>query len=152
MKQIDRELSRRIAASLATPSHSAWLKAWQVLKSDSILGNGLYVEGWAVTSDDLLAIEHGWLEVDDRIVDPSCWDRDLAYFPGMQFDKGQVLQALAAHPKLPITGHGGARLWDNPAYYRAWQDANAFVRSRLAERRGPFGIATARLYDYTARF
>jgi hypothetical protein len=151
MIQKDRELSRRLAEALGSQTHSAWLKAWQALQSDPNLGDGLYVEGWAVTLDGLLAMEHGWLELDGRIVDPTQWDGDVAYFPGLRFDKDQALKALQNNPELPIAGQGGARLWDNPAYYRAWQDANIFTRSQLAERRGPVRRSTTRLFAHTGR-
>lgn len=43
-----------------------------------------YVEGYAVI-DGGLCIEHGWIERDGEIIDPTLPDDDLAYFPGLKF-------------------------------------------------------------------
>jgi hypothetical protein len=136
MMKFDRELSRRVAHAAGAEWQNAWHKAWTVLQLESDLKDGLYVEGWAVPFEDLLIFEHSWVELDGRIIDPTRWDSDLAYFPALRFDKVQALEAVMSHRQLPIALCDGARLWDNPAYHRAWQDANAFIQSRLAEQIG----------------
>jgi hypothetical protein len=135
MKQVDRKLSRQVAKAIGAAQRSAWRKACLALQLDSDLEDGLYVEGWAVLVDSRLVIEHGWVELNGRIVDPTRWDREVAYFPALRFDKEQVLEALVDCPELPVTWRCGPRLWDNRAYHQAWQEARAFSRSRLVNAR-----------------
>lgn len=132
MMEIDRDLSQIAAKTVRGRPKSAWRTACQVLCSLAALEEGFYVEGWAVTLDNQLVIEHAWLELDGRIVDPTRWQDDLAYFPVLRFEKAQMLEALTDCPRLPINWRGGARLRDNPAYYRAWQNARALAQIQLA--------------------
>jgi hypothetical protein len=133
MMDVDRELSRRAAESLGNGPQSAWRTACRVLRSVSELKDAFYVEGWAVTLDNRLVIEHAWIEIEGKIIDPTRWHSKMAYFPVLRFDRNQVLEALAECPKLPVNWRGGARLRDNPAYHRAWKDARALAQSQLAQ-------------------
>jgi hypothetical protein len=131
--EVDCELSRRVAEAVGGKPQSAWRTACLALRSHLQLEKGFYVEGWAVTLDNLLVIEHGWIELVGRIVDPTRWASELAYYPVLRFDKDQLLQALVDCPRLPIAWHRGARLQDNPAYHRSWQEACALAQSQLAQ-------------------
>ena len=136
MMQVDRELARRVAETIEAESQSAWRKALLALQADPAVEEGLYVEGWAVLLDSLLIIEHGWLEIEGQIVDPTRWDRHVAYFPALRFDRDQVLEVLVDCPDLPVTWRCGPRIWDSPTYHQAWQDAFALAQSNLAQRKG----------------
>jgi hypothetical protein len=96
------------------------------------LEKGFYIEGWAVILDSLLVIEHAWIELAGRIVDPTRWASGLAYFPALRFDKGQVLDALVDCAKLPLAWRSGQSLQENPAYHQASRDARALAQSQLA--------------------
>ena len=133
MKKVDRDLSKQVAEAIGADTQSAWRKAWLALQEDSDLEDALYVEGWAVLLDNLLVIEHGWVELNGRIVDPARWDRDLVYFPALRFDKEQVLDALVDSAELPVTWRYGPRLRDNPAYHHAWQEACKLTQSRIGQ-------------------
>ena len=56
-----------------------------------------YVEGLAVI-EKAVVIEHGWVEKDGVIVDPTLPDKPLDYFPGLRF-RGQ--RGLAEALKIP---------------------------------------------------
>ena len=91
---MDCELSHRVAGLAEDEPQSGWHTACLALRSDSQLEKGFYVEGWTVILDSLLVIEHAWIELAGRIVDPTRWASGLAYFPALRFDKDQLLDAL----------------------------------------------------------
>ncbi len=83
-----------------------------------------YVEGWVVTDpSDPFVIEHGWCEVDGRIVDPSYAPRvnpygpPVAYFAGLRFTAKQAAGALSRR-QLPL-----AWAYENAAYGNAFAAA-----------------------------
>ena len=70
-----------------------------------------YVEGLAV-NDYQMVIEHGWVEKDGVIVDPTLIDGDLTYFPGLRFTGQRELSEAMQIPKPEIT-------WEDfPIFYR----------------------------------
>ena len=70
-----------------------------------------YVEG-LVVRDGVVAIEHGWVEKDGVIVDPTLTDGDLTYFPGLRFTGQRELSEAMQIPKAEIT-------WEDfPIFYR----------------------------------
>jgi hypothetical protein len=89
--KVDRELSHRVTGVTGDEPQSGWRTACLALLSDSQLEMGFYVEGWAVIPDNHLVIEHAWIELAGRIVDPTRWASGLAYFPALRFDKDQRL-------------------------------------------------------------
>jgi hypothetical protein len=130
--KVDRNLSHRVAGVVGGKPQSGWHTACLALRSDSQLEKGFYVEGWAVLLDSLLVIEHAWIELAGRIVDPTRWASGLAYFPALRFDKDQLLDALVDSAKLPLSWRSGQSLRDNPAYHQASRDARALAQSQLA--------------------
>ena len=124
---VNRELSARMAEKVGAEPKQCFLNAWQALQCEHELEGGLYVEGWAVTDDDALVIEHGWLELGGEIVDPTVYDPPArAYFPVLRFDRDQARAELAANDgELPIVwryGQGAA----SPEYRQAYEDALEF--------------------------
>jgi hypothetical protein len=111
-----------------TDAWDCWRCAWVCLRTLPLHG-ALYVEGWAVVAG--LLIEHAWIEVRDRIVDPTLWDREVRYFPGLRFDRRAVRQELARKTGgtkgggLPLAWRYGWRGTDSPAYMVAYRAALA---------------------------
>jgi hypothetical protein len=128
--QVDRDLSHSVSESVGTQPESAWRTAWRALHSRADLAHGLYVEGWAVTPNGADLFEHGWLEIDGRIVDPMRWDMQLAYFPVLRFDRRQLSEASVDRPNLPVTWRHDSRQRPNPAYRRAWHAAHTLAKSQ----------------------
>lgn len=122
----DHELSALVARRVRARYRRCWRNAACAV---GLLGNDAhYVEGWVVVDESApLVLEHGWCEVDGRIVDPtytpqvSGLEPPLAFFAGMRFDPREAATALTRQA-LPIA-------WsrDSPAYHRsfeaAWRDA-----------------------------
>ena len=82
--QIDPELSRRVAGAIPRQRAKGWQNCWRAVRTLPDLVDASYVEGWAVTGD-LLAIEHAWIEVNGRIVDPTFLrtGRGISYHPAL---------------------------------------------------------------------
>lgn len=98
-----------------------------------------YVEGVAVIGG--LAIDHGWIESDDEIVDPTLPEGSLVCFPGLILDgqrgiaETMMLPAQDGCGDLPLLnrfGWGGA---DSAEFRRAREGAQCLVE-RNAERQG----------------
>ena len=91
-----------------------------------------YVEGMAVVGD--LAIEHGWVEKDGVIVDPTLPSHQIVYFPGLRFRGERGLAEAIDIPKPEYTeeelpffyrfGWGGI---DSPEFRAALVAAYRFV-------------------------
>ena len=97
------------------------------------IGNGILRRGLGRDSGQSFVIEHAWIELAGRIVDPTRWASELAYFPALRFDRDQLLDPVVDCAKLPLGWHSGVSLQDNPAYQQASQDARALAQSRLAQ-------------------
>ena len=112
------------------------------LQTVSELENGLYVEGWAVSLDNPLVFEHAWLELNGCVVDPARWNRKLTYFPGVRFDRDQLLDAAAKHPLLPVSWQNTASFSGIEAYQGARKAACVLVESMLAAVKGAYTSLT----------
>ena len=125
---VDRALSATIRRRIKAKSKGCFYNAWQALGE---LPAALYVEGWTVTRDSAIAIEHAWLEYDGRIVDPTLGhDLDIAaYFPGLRLTGPELAEALGkGQGQLPIA----PTLANQPPEYRqAFQDALALCSKLL---------------------
>lgn len=105
-----------------------------------------YVEGMAVLGGKL-PIEHGWIEKDGVIIDPTLPHDDLDYFPGLRFNGQRGLAEAMKIPKpkrtreyFPIFyrfGWGGV---DSPEFRAALVTAYRYVGMEdLAKRYEDYG-------------
>lgn len=127
---LNAELSRRVAQAVNARAKACWENAFRGLAELLDLAGVLYVEGWAVTCDHLIAVEHGWLEYDGQVIDPTLPGRVAAYFPGLRLTTDQAIEALRRkRGKLPISWAS-----DSEAYHGALYAALAYSSAALAER------------------
>jgi hypothetical protein len=56
------------------------------------LDGGEYIEGWIVDAKRNRVSAHGWIVVEDRIVDPLRYSLLLFYFPGKSFAREEILK------------------------------------------------------------
>lgn len=70
MSNIDLVTSRELAGRIEAKPQQCYYNAFIGLQA---VGRGEYVEGYVVTLNDLV-IEHGWIELDGRIIDPTLCD------------------------------------------------------------------------------
>jgi Domain of unknown function (DUF4326) len=129
---VDKEWSIRIAQRVRARFRRCWDNAARAVHH---LGDGArYVEGWIVVHrGDPLVVEHGWCEVDGRIVDPtyttyvSTLEPPLAYFPGQRFSPAETYRAQR-QAAFPIALHD-----DPPEYHRAFEAALRHARGMLPQ-------------------
>ena len=93
--------------------------------------NATYVEGIVVATKLSLLIEHGWLEIDNQIVDPTLTDSHWTYFPGLRFEGQAGLAKGLQLPKreggeLPLFYRYGFGGWDSLDFRSARQLATTF--------------------------
>lgn len=77
--------SRRWAKRIRAMPQQCWRNA--ALIACAIREPCKYVEGFVILSDiGPIFIEHGWVEIDNRIIDPTLPDNDLIYFTGIAYE------------------------------------------------------------------
>ena len=96
-----------------------------------------YVEGIAVIKG-VMVIEHGWVERDGVIVDPTLLRDNLVYFAGLRFRGQREIAEAMQIPKPPRTtddfpifyrfGWGGI---DSPEFRAALVSANRYVGNEV---------------------
>ena len=130
---LDRELSQRLAQAIDAEDQACWRNAYLCLAR--LDGAAVYVEGWAVTRG--VAREHGWLELDGHIVDPTpayLEDAPAVYFPGLRFTPQEARRTVETRSPtcepgdFPLAwrwGWGGA---DAPEYRAAFDAAWAYIQ------------------------
>jgi hypothetical protein len=127
---VDGVLSKRIARR--TKNEPRYHAACYALLDYSELSVGHYVEGYTVDEAGRIA-DHGWVELGDKIIDPTLCELPLTYFAGLRFNRSQIWDALVSIPKpeyvqedLPIFYRFGWGGCDSPTMMQAWASARAF--------------------------
>ena len=102
--------------------------------------DAVYVEGIFVDSVYCFETEHGWLEIDGQIVDPTLPMYDGVYFPGLRY-KGMPELSTAMReaserkssgvPIFYAFGRGGH---DSPEFRSSREASMAFLRAIVARR------------------
>ena len=131
----DHATSKRLAKLIGAKPKQCWRNA--VLALPGLPAAARYVEGFITfgTADHPLriAIEHGWVELEGRIIDPTLTEGDSEYFAGVRYPSSTILSAVRRRTlDLPIAWPGGRGLkrlrkgwggWDPEAYYAAHRAA-----------------------------
>lgn len=95
----------------------------------------VYVEGIAVFREGL-PIEHGWIECDGEIIDPTLPTEDLLYFPGLRCEgqlgisKIMVATESVGVPLFYAFGWGGR---DLPGFQKARRLALEYADALIAQ-------------------
>lgn len=148
--QVNHELSKQLAGEVAKinlqkraldtdiEAKRGWRNAYRAaLYLPHLAGAARYIEGWAVGLDAGEPFEHAWLEQGGEILDPTYWEKGLAYFPGLRFTMGaayrvKIKTAGASGDELPfawrIDSEEGLGI---PAYRQAYEDAVTFATSQM---------------------
>ena len=106
----DQQESARIKKLIRAVPRQCYRNAFRVVLWVPEYAQADYVEGMAVTGG--LAIEHGWLEKDGVIVDPTLPREDLIYLPGIRFRGERGIAEAIKMPKPEYTEE------DLPFFYR----------------------------------
>jgi hypothetical protein len=107
----DMKESTRARRLVRAKGKQCYLNAFRLIQEDDEYGNADYIEGMAVFAGALV-IEHGWVEKDGVIVDPTLPTEELAYFPGLRFRGRRGLAEAVRIPKPERT------VEDLPIFYR----------------------------------
>lgn len=137
-KILDVELSTEIITRIKSKSKDSFDKAY---KAALLIEGAIYVQGFLViNAKPYKPIEHSWVEIDERIVDPSFSSfnknaEELFYFRAQQLDveelKASVEEALEDYPgdePLPVFPplpheYYGNKMMGGKDYTEAYQKA-----------------------------
>ena len=87
------EESKRVGKVVRAKPRQCYRNALRVVTQVPEYTRADYVEGMAVV--DGLPVEHGWVEIDGAILDPTLPTEEVAYFPGLRFRGGlEIAKAL----------------------------------------------------------
>ena len=115
-KNVDK--SKKLRKTIRAKAQQCFANAWDAIETQEEYQNATYVEGMAVVNG--LPIEHGWIEHDGEIVDPTLLDANVVYFPGLRF-KGR--EGLDSTWHIPGMMESGLKL---PIFYRfGWGGVNS---------------------------
>jgi len=89
MNAKEKDVAESIEAGrlIRAKAKQCYKNAWLLIQAIPEYANADYVEGIAIVLGGL-PIEHGWVERNDVIVDPTLPSKNMTYFPGLRF-KGQ---------------------------------------------------------------
>jgi hypothetical protein len=136
--QKNKEESARLAKQIRAKKRQCYYNAFSVIFYVKDFAGADYVEGYAVTREGL-AIEHGWIEANGEILDPTLPDDDVTYFPGLRWRGERGIAEAMRIPKdtgtsdLPFFyrfGWGGS---GSPEFMKAWEQAKNFVNELTAK-------------------
>ena len=97
---LDQERSKELAKKIKARPKECWLNAFKAM--DHLSPDAKYIEGWAVSDISYLAIEHGWIELDGAIIDPTLYQKPPAkYYPGFIFTYSEILETYQKAKELP---------------------------------------------------
>lgn len=107
---LSKEIAQRINSKATAPFENAY-------KAAAVTEGAVYVQGFlAIPGEPYIPIEHGWIELEDRIIDPTLPHMDentveIYYFPAHSLTVPQMLaaveEAIEDYPDddpLPIYG------------------------------------------------
>jgi hypothetical protein len=102
--------SQRIGKRVRARQKRCYWNAFRVVQDVAEYADAEYVEGMVVERHGLV-LEHGWVEKDGVIVDPTLPEDELVYFPGLRFKGLRELSEALRIPKPRGTE-------DLPIFYR----------------------------------
>ena len=124
--------SKRAGKLIRAKKQCCYLNAFRVIQEVPGYRAATYVEGIVVqmVEGGGFPFEHGWVEKDGEIIDPTLPSHELVYFPGLRFVGVLGLAEALAIPKPAYTtedfpifyrfGWGGA---DSPEFSQAQREA-----------------------------
>ena len=137
----DKEESHHVAKLVRAKERQCYLNAFHVVQEVDAYGDADYIEGFVVDERGLF-LEHGWVERQGIVVDPTLPDHDCRYVAGLRFHGQSGLAQAMIIPKpehtkddLPFFyrfGWGGS---DHPDFAKARADAEA-----IALGKSPHGL------------
>lgn len=129
-KNVDR--SKKLKRAIHAKARECWTNAWDAITTLTEYKNATYVEGVIVAYGDV--VEHGWIEHEGQIIDPTLLDANITYFPGLRFKGRDGLDSTWDIPgymesgvQLPVYLRFGSGGGDSPEFLKAIVDACRFA-------------------------
>ena len=131
--------SRKLKKAIHAKARECWANVWDAIKTQDEYKDATYVEGAVIAFGDV--VEHGWIEHEGEIIDPTLLDANIAYFPGLRFKGRDGLDStwnipgyLESGVHLPIFLRFGACGGNSPEFLKAVVDACRFAgKDELAD-------------------
>lgn len=117
------EKSRELGREIEAKPKACFDNAFRAL---SLLPGSSYIEGYAIFGEGLV-IEHAWLEYLGETIDPTLPEGAQWYEPGLRYSLGELLEALAEIPELPIFYRFGWGGQESPSM----REANRRIWARM---------------------
>lgn len=103
--RMDREEAVRLASLIGSQPKECFKNSAVALFASSEEGM-VYVEGIAAILEGMLFIEHGWLQVGDRIIDVTLPDLEAPdYHPIFEYSRDAVMAQSRSVKTLPFYAH-----------------------------------------------
>lgn len=98
---VDFERSKALANEIDAEPKACWNNAFSALVETQ---DAFYVEGWVYDPNIRLAFEHGWIETEKAIIDPTLWEvLELKYFPANKYTENELYDLLKQNNfELPV--------------------------------------------------
>ena len=100
--------SKRVGKAVKAKKQQCYINAMRVIWYVPEYEEADYIEGYAVIGSNF-CIEHGWVEHDGIVIDPTLPDDKMAYFPGLRFTGGRGIAEAIQIPKERLV-RGSANL------------------------------------------
>ncbi len=132
--------SKRVARVVRAKRQDGYKNAVRVIRKVPEYNMADYVEGYAVVGGKL-CIEHGWVEQDGVVIDPTLHDEGIGYFPGLRFTGSRGIAKALETPKdnwcedLPIFFRFGWGGIESPEFRAAIVAAFRYVGCEDTARR-----------------
>jgi len=97
------DLSIQVKRLIKSVPKQCYKNAFMAINRIDLLAGALYVEGWGVTEGiHSLAIEHGWIELNNKIIDPTIPGEILEYYPVKKYTRDEMRAAYQKNNELPF--------------------------------------------------
>lgn len=133
--------SERTRKLIRARAKHCYLNAFRVIQEIEGYADADYVEGIAVI-EGVIEIEHGWVERDGVIVDPTLPNDNLVYFAGLRFRGQRELAEGLQIPKpsrttddFPIFYRFGWGGIESPEFRAALVAANRYIGDEVTAKR-----------------
>jgi hypothetical protein len=137
MKAKSTKESLRLQKAVMAKMKQCFINAVRVIWYVHGYNRATYVEGIAVV--DGMCIEHGWVEWDGEILDPTLPREHMVYFPGLRFEGEPGIAKAMRRPKpkgaedLPFFYRFGWGGRDSPEFCQTWKQALDYANSLVVQ-------------------
>jgi hypothetical protein len=128
--------SKRVCRAIGAAIKRCWRNARKVIEQLDEYASATYIEGWIVKENGAL-VEHGWIVLDGKIIDPTLPEIVATYFSGLEFTGRAGIAAFLGTPEHKSEPfHYAFGLADSPSYQQAFRAAMEYSNQRASNKEG----------------